>query len=86
METELFAMETNNTWTVVSLSPGKHAIGSKWICRIKYKSDGIIERFKPCLVAKGYTKKKGVDFTETFSFVAKLVNVNVLLALATRQH
>ena len=35
------------------------------------------------MVAKGYTQKEGLDFVETFSPVAKLVTVKVLLALAT---
>ena len=56
MKAELEAMETNKTWSVVYLPPGKHIIGCKWIDKIKYKSDGSIERHKAKLVAKGYTQ------------------------------
>ena len=31
MKSELQALENNNTWTVMSLPPGKHAIGCKWV-------------------------------------------------------
>lgn len=41
---KLTAMEFNNTWSVVPLSPGKPTIGCKWIYKIKYSSDGSIER------------------------------------------
>ncbi|KAL6342654.1 hypothetical protein AAG906_013060 [Vitis piasezkii] len=85
MKAELDAMELNKTWSVVSLPKGKHSIGCKWIYKVKYKSDGSIERHKAPIVAKGYTQQEGLDFFETFSPVAKLVTVKVLLALATIQ-
>lgn len=46
--------EANKTWSLVSLPPGKRPIGYKWVYRIKYKSDGSINRYKARLVAKGF--------------------------------
>ena len=54
MSEELAAMESNNTWIVVPLPEGKHSIGCRWIYKIKYGSDGAIERYKARLIAKGY--------------------------------
>ena len=82
MQAELHALQLNNTWTLTTLPPHKTAIGCRWIYKIKYHADGSIERYKARLVAKGYTQMEGLDYLDTFSPVAKLTTVRLLLALA----
>ena len=73
MQSELAALEANDTWFLTPVPPGKTTIGCHWIYKIKRKPDGIIERHKARLVAKGYTQLEGIDFHDTFSLTTKMI-------------
>jgi len=49
---------------------------------MKHKPDGTIDWYKARLIARGFTQTYGVDYQETFAFVAKLNTILVLLSLA----
>ena len=55
MDEELSALQLNQTWTLTSLPVGQKSIGCKWVYKLKYNSDGSVDRYKACLVANGYT-------------------------------
>ena len=85
MQIELKALARNHTWEKCLLPEGKRAVGCRWVFTIKRRPDGSIERYKARLVAKGYTQTYGVDYSETFSPVAKMDTVRVLLSVAANK-
>ena len=82
MKEELNTLSNNHTWHLVTLSPGQSVVVCKWIYKIMTCSDGSIERYKACLVVKGFTQEYEIDNEETFALVAQISSVRALLAVA----
>ena len=64
------------------LPDDRQAIENKWIFKKKTDADGNITVYKARLVAKGFWQVQGVDYDETFSPVAMLKSVRIVLAIA----
>ena len=80
MKEELLMIEKNKTWELVDRPQERKVIGVKWVFRTKLNADGSVNKYKARLVVKGYAQFFGVDYSETFSLVARLDTIRLLLA------
>ena len=84
MVEEYSSTMTNDVWEVVPRPQERSVVGSRWIYRIKYATDGSIEKFKPRFVAKGYAQKEGIDYEETFAPVARYTSIRSVISLVAQ--
>ena len=82
MKCKMGSMYENKLWTLVDLPDDRQDIENKWIFKKKTDADGNVIVYKARLVAKGFLQVQGVDYDETFSPVAMLKSVQIMLTIA----
>ena len=86
MESEYDSIIKNGTWLLVDRPPRRKVIGTKWVYKVKYKSDGSLEKYKARLVAQGFSQVEDFDVHETFAPTARMTSIRMVLALAAHNH
>ena len=76
------ALQANDTWELVPRPASSNVVGSKWVFRTKFHSDGTVERLKARLVAYGFTQVPGQDYSHTFNPIGKASIVCIVLSLS----
>ncbi|XP_033131783.1 uncharacterized protein LOC103828783 [Brassica rapa] len=79
---EFDAHIANHTWDLEPPNEAQNVIGCRWVFTTKYLANGEEERSKGRLVAKGYTQRYGVDYSETFSPVIKSTTIRLVIDIA----
>ncbi|GKB07282.1 retrotransposon protein, putative, ty1-copia subclass [Tanacetum coccineum] len=82
MNVEMQSMKDNEVWDLVDLPPNGKTIGSKWLFKKKTDMDRVVYTFKARLVAKGFTQTYVVDYEETFSPVADIRAIRILIDIS----
>ncbi|GKA33666.1 retrotransposon protein, putative, ty1-copia subclass, partial [Tanacetum coccineum] len=82
MNVEMQSMKDNEVWELVDLPPDGKTVGHKWLFKKKTDMDGAVHTYKARLVAKGFSQTPRVDYKETFSPVADIRAIRILIAIA----
>nr|GEW63869.1 hypothetical protein [Tanacetum cinerariifolium] len=82
MNVEMKSMKDNELWVLVELPPNGKTVASKWLFKKNTDMDGNVHIYKARLVEKGYTQTPGIDYEETFSPVADIRAIRILIAIA----
>jgi len=82
MTEEIETLESNKTWTIEEIPPCKKSINCKWVYKVKYKSDGSINRYKSRLMIRGDQQIEEFDYRKTFAPVAKMTSVRCFVVIA----
>ncbi|KAJ3679560.1 hypothetical protein LUZ60_017571 [Juncus effusus] len=82
MDEEMQALRKNKTWNLVPKPKRVDPVTCKWVYKLKCKADGSVECYKARLVARGFSQRYGEDYEETFSPIAKMTSVRVVISMA----
>jgi len=81
MVDEMVSLDNNEAWDHVELSSGRKPIGRKCVFKEKMDVKGKAEKYKVCLVEKGYSEAPGIDFGDIYSPIAKVASIRLLLSI-----
>ena len=68
LDLEYHTLEKMGCWRVVKIStlpPGVKLISCKWVLKLKY-TNGVYEKHKARIVARGFEQRKGVDYFQSY--------------------
>lgn len=82
MQSEIDALEKNDTWVSIPRSEDDNIINTKWVFKVNQWEDGTMERYKAWLVANGMRQIKDTNYTQTFSPVVKGNSIRIVLLVA----
>ena len=82
MKSKIESMKENQVWNLIDPPDGVKTLECKWIYKKKNDMDGNIHIHKAWLVAKGFRQVQGVDYDDTFSLIAMLKSVRIILSIA----
>nr|GEU86808.1 retrotransposon protein, putative, Ty1-copia subclass [Tanacetum cinerariifolium] len=82
MDEEIKSIKVNKVWIVVDRPPNAKVVRNKWLYKKKTDMDGKVHTYKARLVAQGCTQTFRIDYQETFSPVADIRAIRILIAIA----
>ncbi|GKC25145.1 retrotransposon protein, putative, ty1-copia subclass [Tanacetum coccineum] len=81
MNVEMQSMKDNQVMDLVDLPLNGKTVGSKWLFKKKTDIDGNVHTYKARPVAKGFMQTYEVDYEETFSPIADIRAIRILITI-----
>ena len=78
---EMDCLVKNHTWDLVPRLQGKKIVKFQQVYNTKVTSKGVVECHKVCLVTKTFSQQEVINYTKTFSLVAKMSSVRLIPSL-----
>ena len=86
IQKEVDAILRNRTWDIIDRPSNRKPITAKWIFKLKRTTEGVVNKLKARIVARGFQQKEGIDYNEIFAPVDKWSTILLILALAAKHN
>lgn len=84
MQEEMDSLYKNQTWNFVEKPSDCKLVECKWVYKIKKVDIKGDKRYKVRLIAKGFTQRKWIDYTDIVSPVVKYISIRILFTLVAQ--
>ncbi|CAI7869849.1 unnamed protein product [Closterium sp. NIES-53] len=84
MDAEMASWKSTGTYVNAILPPGVNIVDGMWIFKVK-RPPGSSPAFKARYVARGFSKRQGVNYFQTFSPNLKMPTLRVMLYVAAQR-
>lgn len=81
MDAEIEMIEKNGIWDLVPKPYDKNVSYVKWVFRVKFNSNGSINKYKMRLVVTGYVQFLIINYGDTFASVAHMNIICLIIAI-----
>jgi hypothetical protein len=81
-QAELQSLQEYGAWSVVEKPEKTKVIPCKWGFKLKMGIDGVPDRYKARLIAKGFAQTYGENYDETFAPVVRKETIRMLFGFA----
>jgi len=78
---EVKSLQAKGVYRLVNRSLKMKVLGGKWVFKLKRDQDGNIIRFKARYVVKGFMQRFRLDYTNTYTNMADINTIRLLLAM-----
>lgn len=70
----------------MQLPPGRTTIDSKWVYKVKRRTQREVLQYKARWVVREFQKREGINYAETFASIVKLMSYKAIFTIAATKN